>query len=123
VLRKERIRPTLMIPATPSPTQALTLAQDAAQAHTDPAVDRGESRSMTVLKVLEPPDQCPVDVLDNEARMKSAVQRAFQAIVGQYQRIRPNRSYVRRSMRPETKWHPSKEKKRDQKAAASLAPA
>jgi hypothetical protein len=57
------------------------------------------------------------------ARMKSAVQRAFQAIVGHYQRIRPNRSYARRSMRPETKWHPSKEKKRDHKAAVSLAPA
>jgi len=56
-------------------------------------------------------------------RMKSAVQRAFQAIVGQYQRIRPNRSYPRKSMRPETKWHPSKEKKREQKAAVSLAPA
>ena len=57
------------------------------------------------------------------ARMKSAVQRAFQAIVGQYQRIRPGRSYARRSMRPETKWHPSKEKKQGQKAAVFLAPA
>lgn len=57
------------------------------------------------------------------ARMKSAVHRAFQAIVGHCQRIRPGRSYARRSMRPETKWHPSKEKKRDQKVAVSLAPA
>ena len=57
------------------------------------------------------------------ARMKSAVQHAFHLIVGQYQRIRPNRSYARRSMRPETKWYPSKEKKRDRKAAVSLASA
>ncbi len=56
-------------------------------------------------------------------RMKAVVQRAFRAIVARHQRIRPNRSYPRRSMRPETKWHPSKEKKRHQKAALSLAPA
>ena len=56
-------------------------------------------------------------------RVKGVVQRAFCAIVARHQRIRPNRSYPRRSMRPETKWHPSKEKKRDQKASLSLAPA
>jgi len=55
-------------------------------------------------------------------RIKGIVQRAFRAIVARHQRIRPNRSYPRRSMRPETKWHPSKEKKRDQKAALSLEP-
>ena len=52
-------------------------------------------------------------------RMKGAVQRAFHAIVSQHQRIRPNRSYLRKSMRPVTKWHPSKEKKHSQKAVAS----
>jgi len=56
-------------------------------------------------------------------RIKGAVQRAFRAIVAQHQRIRPNRSYPRRSMRPDTKWHPSKEKKRSPKAATSLLPA
>jgi len=55
-------------------------------------------------------------------RLKGIVQRTFRAIVARHQRIRPNRSYPRRSMRPETKWHPSKEKKRDQKAALSLEP-
>jgi hypothetical protein len=54
-------------------------------------------------------------------RMKSAVQRAFHAIIGQHQRIRPNRSYPRRSMRPETRWRPSKDKKPPQKAIASPA--
>jgi hypothetical protein len=56
-------------------------------------------------------------------RVKAVVQRAFSTIVARHQRIRPNRFYPRRSMRPETKWHPSKEKKRAQKAAISLAPA
>ncbi|OFV88276.1 MAG: hypothetical protein A3J75_01020 [Acidobacteria bacterium RBG_16_68_9] len=58
--------------------------------------------------------------------IKDAVQRTFRLIVGRHQRIRPNRSYLRKSMRPETKWHPSKEskqKKRTQSAAASLLPA
>ena len=56
-------------------------------------------------------------------RVTGVVQRAFRAIVARHQRLRPNRSYPRRSMRPETKWRPSKEKKRSQQAAAFLAPA
>jgi len=56
-------------------------------------------------------------------RMKEAVQRAFHAIVGQHQRVRPNRSYPRRSMRPDTRWRPSKEKKPPRKINASAAPA
>ena len=56
-------------------------------------------------------------------RIKGVVQRVFRAIVTRHQRVRPNRSYPRRSLRPETKWHPSKEKKRDQRAAVSLVPA
>ncbi len=56
-------------------------------------------------------------------RVKGVLQRVFSAIIAQHQRIRPNRSYPRRSMRPETKWHPSKEKRRAQKATASLRPA
>jgi len=55
-------------------------------------------------------------------RIQGAVQRAFCAIVAQHQRIRPNRSYPRRSMRPQTKWRPSKEKKRAHKSTAAPAP-
>jgi hypothetical protein len=58
-----------------------------------------------------------------QQRVKGVVQRAFSAIVAQHQRIRPNRSYPRKSMRPETKWHPSKEKKLAQKATVSMGPA
>jgi len=54
-------------------------------------------------------------------RMKGVVQRVFRTILARHQRLRPKRSFIRRSMRPETKWHPSKEKKQAQKAAASAA--
>jgi hypothetical protein len=56
-------------------------------------------------------------------RVKDVVQRAFRVIIARHQRIRPNRSYARRSMRPDTRWHPSKEHKRAQRAAASEVPA
>jgi hypothetical protein len=56
-------------------------------------------------------------------RVHGVVQRVFRAIVARHQRIRPNRSYPRRSMRPETKWYPSKEKKRDRNVAVSLGSA
>ena len=57
-------------------------------------------------------------------RIQGVVQRVFATILGRHQRVRPNRSFIRRSMRPETKWHPSKEKRKAQKAQnAAHAPA
>ena len=59
-----------------------------------------------------------------QRRITDVVQRLFRTIVGRYQRVRPNRSFIRRSMRPETKWQPSKEKRQAQKAQkAAAAPA
>lgn len=52
-------------------------------------------------------------------QMTSVVQRVFRSILARHQRVRPNRSYVRRSMRPHTKWTLTKEKRRAQKAAAT----
>ena len=49
-------------------------------------------------------------------RIRGVLQRIFPTIRGRHQRVRPDRSFIRRSMRPETKWHPSKEKKQAQKA-------
>jgi hypothetical protein len=50
------------------------------------------------------------------SRMKEAVERAFLFITGRYQKKRPGRSYPRKSMRPETKWHaPRKRKKKIKK--------
>jgi hypothetical protein len=54
-----------------------------------------------------------------QERMKGVVQRVFRTVLARHQRVRPNRSYVRRSMRPATKWKLSKEKKQAQKAAAT----
>ena len=56
-----------------------------------------------------------------QRRITDVVQRLFRTIVGRYQRVRPNRSFIRRSMRPETKWQPSKEKRQAQKAQKAAA--
>ena len=58
-----------------------------------------------------------------EKSMRSIVQRAFDAIAGQYQRVRPNRSYPRQSLRPDPRWRLSKEKKRQQRQLHSGQPA
>ena len=56
--------------------------------------------------------------------MQTAVQRAFDAIVWQYQTVRPGRSYPRQSFKPDFRWRPAKEKrKRRQKELAPAATA
>jgi hypothetical protein len=54
--------------------------------------------------------------------VQSIVQRAFDAIAGQYQRVRPNRSYSRQSLRPDPRWRPSKEKKHQKSQLRSEQP-
>jgi len=49
------------------------------------------------------------------AKMKTTVERAFHFIIGRHQKERPGRSYNRKSMRPETKWRPSKKKSKNKK--------
>ena len=61
------------------------------------------------------------EILLFQRRITDVVQRLFHTIVGRYQRVRPNRSFIRRSMRPETKWQPSKEKRQAQKAQKAAA--
>jgi hypothetical protein len=63
------------------------------------------------------------ELLFLQKRIRGVVQRVFRTILARHHRVRPNRSFLRRSMRPETKWHPSKEKKQAQKAQAAPAPA
>jgi len=64
------------------------------------------------------------ELLFLHTRMETAVQRAFNYIAGQYQRVRPNRSYARKSMRPESKWRPTKKKKmkKPQKSTVAAVP-
>ena len=52
-------------------------------------------------------------------RIQGVVQRIFSTILRRHQRVRPNRSFIRRSFRPETKWRSSNEKKQAQAANAS----
>lgn len=54
-------------------------------------------------------------------RIRGVVQRIFGTILGRHQRVRPNRSFIRQSMRPETKWHPPKEKKNKAQKAQQAA--
>ena len=46
-----------------------------------------------------------------ERSMRSIVQRTFDTIAGQYQRVRPGRSYPRQSLRPDSRWRSSNEKR------------
>jgi hypothetical protein len=45
-----------------------------------------------------------------QTKMDAAVERAYHFIIGRNQKERPGRSYVRKSMRPESKWRPTKKK-------------
>ena len=46
-----------------------------------------------------------------ETKIATVIDRAYQFIVGRNQKARPGRSYARKSMKPESKWRLSKEKK------------
>lgn len=48
------------------------------------------------------------------ANIKNAVKQTFLSIIKRYSKERPGRSYARKSMRPSTKFNPSKEKKKKQ---------
>ncbi len=52
-----------------------------------------------------------------ENKMRTAVQRAYDFIVRRYQKVRPNRSYPRKSLKPEYRWRPSKEQRQQRKLA------
>ena len=61
-------------------------------------------------------DRVLEEILLLRQQIRGVLQRLFGTILGRHQRVRPNRSFPRRSMRPETKWHPSKQKKQAQPA-------
>ena len=53
--------------------------------------------------------------------VRAAVQKAYEAIAGRYQKARPGRSYPRESLKTRSRWKPPKEKREERKR--SLAPA
>ena len=62
---KEGIGPPDIVEAARDPGAPVLLAQDVAQPPTDPAVERCESRAVTVFEVLKPAAQRGVEVLDD----------------------------------------------------------
>jgi hypothetical protein len=80
----------------------------------DPALPVRQTNFKNCIHVLE---RGLAELLLLHQRIRGVVQRIFTTILGRNQRVRPNRSFVRRSLRPETKWRSSNEKKRSQKAA------
>ena len=80
----------------------------------DPALPIRQTNFKNCIHVLE---RGLAELLLLHQRIRGVVQRIFTTILGRHQRVRPNRSFIRRSLRPETKWRSSNEKKQSQKAA------
>jgi len=59
------------------------------------------------------------EILLLHPRIRTTVLRLFQTVCSRHQRVRPNRSFIRRSMRPFPKWRPTKEKKKPQQTATA----
>jgi hypothetical protein len=57
------------------------------------------------------------EILLIDLRSNCTLERLFQTIHSRHHRIRPNRSFIRRSMRPFPKWRPTKERKKTQNTA------
>jgi hypothetical protein len=59
-----------------------------------------------------------------KSRMKAAIHKTFDAIARRYQRVRPERSFPRKSMKSDPRWQlSSRKKKKLREAAAAEAPA
>ena len=65
---KESIGPTEMIEPVATSGAPMTSAKDTAQAHSYPAIQRAKGRAMTVLEILKPADQGPIQVRDDRRK-------------------------------------------------------
>ena len=63
---KECVRPTLMVAPTSAPAAMVAFAQNAAQTHPEPSVERNKGTTRAMLKVDQPAPQRPIDVLDDD---------------------------------------------------------
>ncbi len=66
VLGKEGIRPAMMIETAGTPSSTGTMTKDAAQTHTDPAIQHDKGHAAAMLKVLKPSLQRPIHVQDDD---------------------------------------------------------
>ena len=53
--------------------------------------------------------------------MRTVIEKALDSIIGQWRKVRPGRSYPRRSLAPERRWRPSKEKRQQQRQTLATA--
>jgi hypothetical protein len=60
------------------------------------------------------------ELLFLHAKMKAAIERAFLFVRGRHQKERAGRSYQRKSMRPVTKWHAPRKRKKNKKIQKPL---
>ena len=54
-----------------------------------------------------------------QKRLKNSVERVYNFIIGRNQKERPNRSYIRKSMKPESKWRAAKKTKKKMQIVAT----
>jgi hypothetical protein len=67
--------------------------------------------------------RCMEELLFLHSKMKTAIEHAFIFVKGRHQRERPGRTYQRKSLRPVTKWHaPRRRKKKNKKITNPLPP-
>ena len=65
MLGKESVRPATMVPTSSLSPPMLASALDATQSHAHPLVDLGERGFVTVLEILKPALQGPVQIDDD----------------------------------------------------------
>jgi hypothetical protein len=92
-------------------------------AGTSQSPDHASHRQTNFKNCIHVLDRGLEELLLLHERIRGVVQQFFRTILGRNQRVRPNRSFIRRSMRPETKWHPSKEKRKAKKLQTAHASA
>ena len=68
LLRKEGVRPALMVPSPTSALAALAFSENAAQPHPGPAVDILERRPVAVLEVFKPAPERRIDLGDDRSK-------------------------------------------------------
>lgn len=81
--------------------------------------------NLTTAALLEAPGRKTIGAVKRAERMRSRGDKARHPPTpnGQYQGVRPNRSYPRQSLRPDPRWRPSKGKKRQKQKLRSEQPA
>src|SRR5205809_510790 len=77
LLRKEGIGPALMVTTATSTPATMTPAQDTAQAHAEPGIERGKAVTRAALEVRKPPAQRAIHVHDDDRECLPVVARGF----------------------------------------------